>query len=69
MVLNAKAARKDTLDRSLKPRNPDLYYDYTYIEYYYFCQEYKDYFEIARSPDHKHVPFATRFLKDYILNC
>ncbi len=38
------------------------------MECYYFCQQYKNYFEIIRSLSHKCVPFATGFLKDRILN-
>ncbi len=29
---------RDNTDRPLKPRNPDLYYGYSHMEYYYFCQ-------------------------------
>ena len=61
-------AREDTLDRPLKPRNPDLYYGHLHIECYYFCQQCKDYFEVAGSLGHKRVPFAARFLKDCIVN-
>ncbi len=60
-------ARNDT-DRPLKPRNPDLYYGNSHMECYYFCQQCKDHFEVARSLGHKRVPFATGFLKDRILN-
>ncbi len=60
-------ARNDT-NRALKPRNPDLYYDNLHIEYYYFCQQCKDYSEIIRLLDHKRILFATGFLKDRILS-
>ena len=29
----------------LKAKMPDLYYDKSYIDYYYFCQQYKDHFK------------------------
>ncbi len=64
---SATEARDDT-DRLLKPRNPNLYYGHLYMECYYFCQQWEEYFEIMRSLGHKRVPFATSFLKDYILN-
>ncbi len=59
---------RDNIDRLLKPRNPNLYYDHLHMEYYYFCQQCKDYFEVAGLLDHKRIPFATGFLKDRILN-
>ncbi len=66
-VAPAAEARDDT-DRPLKPRNPDLYYNHLHMEYYYFCQQCKDHFEIAGSLGHKRIPFAADFLKDCILN-
>ncbi len=59
---------RDNTDRSLKPQNLDLYYDHSHMEYYYFCQQCKDYFEVVRLLDHKRVSFAAGFLKDCILN-
>ncbi len=59
---------RDNTDRPLKPRNPNLYYGNLYMECYYFSQQYKDYFEFAKSLGHKRVPFVARFLKDRILN-
>ncbi len=38
------------------------------MECYYFCQQCEDHFEVVGSLGHKRVSFATRFLKDYILN-
>lgn len=31
--------------RPLKTQNLDLYYENSYIEYYYFCKQYKDNFD------------------------
>ncbi len=59
---------RDNTDKPLKPRNPDLYYGNSYMECYYFCQQYKDHFEFAGSLGHKRILFAARFLKDRILN-
>ncbi len=59
---------KDDTDRPLKPRNPNLYYGNLHMECYYFCQQCEDHFKVAGSPGHKRVSFATRFLKDCILN-
>ena len=59
---------KNKFDKLLKFRNPNFYYGHLHIKYYYFCQQYKDHFEFARSQGHKCVPFAAGFLKDCILN-
>ncbi len=59
---------KDNTDRSLKPRNLNLYYGNLYMECYYFCQQCKDYFEVAELLGHKCMPFAAGFLKDCIMN-
>lgn len=58
----------DNSDRLLEFRNPELYYSHLHMEYYYFCQQFEDHFEVAGSLGHKRVSFATGFLKDYILN-
>lgn len=60
---------RDNFNRLFKPWNPHLYYKNLHIEYYYFCQQYKDYFEVAGLLDHKYVFFAAKFLKDHIFNC
>ncbi len=59
----------DILDKSFKARNLDLYYRNSYIEYYYFYQQYKDYFETAEAKSHKHVPFIAFSLKNRIFFC
>ena len=59
---------RNNADRPFKPRNSDLYYSHLHIEYYYFCQQYKDYFEVAKSLSHKRIPFTARFLKNCIFN-
>ena len=68
MVPNPEAVREDALDRPLKSRNLDLYYGYTHIEHYYFCQQCKDHFKFAGFLGHKRMPFAAEFLKDRIFN-
>ena len=60
-------ARKDT-NRPFKPWNLNLYYGHLYMEYYYFCQQCKDYFKVAGLLSYKRVLFIASFLKDYILN-
>ncbi len=62
------AEARDDTHRSLKPRNPDLYYGHLHMECYYFCQQCKDHFEVAGLLGHKRIPFAAGFLKDRILN-
>lgn len=59
---------KDNTDRSLKLRNPHLYYGNLYMEYYYFCQQGKDHFEFTGLLGYKRVIFTATFLKNRILN-
>lgn len=49
-------------NKSLKAKNPDLYYSYCYIEYYYFCWKCKDYFKTAGVTEPKYILFAALFL-------
>ncbi len=67
LVVPAVEATNDT-NRSFKPQNPNLYYDNSPIEYYYFYQQCEDHFKVVGSLDHKRVSFTAVFLKDYILN-
>ncbi len=62
------AEARENTDKPLKPRNPDLYYNNSHIECYYFCQQCEDHFKIAGLLGHKRVPFTAGFLKDRILN-
>ena len=39
---------RNNIDRPLKPWNPNLYYSNLYMEYYYFCQQCKDPFKVAK---------------------
>ena len=49
-------------DRALKARNPDLYYESSHMECYYFCRQYEDHFDTAGATGHKRVSFAASFL-------
>ena len=40
----------------------DLYYEKSYIEYYHFCQQYKDYFDTAITTGLNRTSFANSFL-------
>ncbi len=62
-------AWEETSDRLLKARNSDLYYSNSHMECYYFCQEWKDYFDTAGAKSHKRVSFAASFLNNRILYC
>lgn len=46
---------------SFKVKNSDLYYENSHIEYYYFCWQYKYYFDIANVIGPKCVSFAALF--------
>ena len=53
-------------DRPLKARNPDLYYESSHMECYYFYWQCEDHFDTAGATGHKRVPFAASFLRDRI---
>ncbi len=59
--------KEEASERLLKAENPDLYYENSHMECYYFCQQCEDYFETAGAKSHKRVPFAVFFLKEKIL--
>lgn len=67
LVSNTKV-REKALDRSLKRWNLNLYYGHLHIEYYYFHQQCKNYFEFARSLGYKRIIFATDFSRARIHN-
>lgn len=60
------AAGEKALDKSLKARNPNLYYRNLHIECYYFCQQYENHFKIAGPKRYMCVFFVAIFLKDRI---
>ena len=66
-LLASTAAKKEASDRPLKARNSNLYYENSYMECYYFCQQCEDHFEMAGTKGHRRVPFAASFLKEKIL--
>lgn len=43
----------------------NIYYSESYIKYYNFYQEYKDYFALAKAKNFNHL-FVTLFLRNYI---
>ena len=45
---------KNNTNRPLKSQNRDLYYSHLHIKCCYFCQQYKDHFQVARLLGHKH---------------
>lgn len=58
---------RDQINRLLKLRNPDLLYKNLYKKYYYFCQEYKNYFEVIISLGHNRIAFCCRiFVRSYL---
>ena len=44
-------------------KSTDIYCDTSYIEYYNFCQQCKDYFAIVRATKPNQIPFAAFFLE------
>lgn len=53
-------------DKALKAQNLDLYYGSSYIECYYFYEQYKDYFDMANAINLQSISFATPFLQNRI---
>lgn len=52
----------------LTPENPNLYYDYLQMEFYYFNEQYEDNIEIIGLLDLKCVFFIVWFQKNCIFN-
>ena len=48
--------------RLFKTKGPEVYYSKLYIDYYYFCQQCEDYFEICRAIGTNRFSFAAFFL-------
>lgn len=69
LLIISIAAREKTLDRLLEVRNLNSYYKNSYIEYYQYCQEDEDYFEIVGAKNHRCIPFLTFFLKEKMFFC
>lgn len=61
-------SREDAFDKLFKTRNPNFYYKNLHKECYYFCQQYKDYFKIARAKSYKRLFSAASLLKNRIFN-
>ena len=50
-------------ERPLKAWFPDLYYGNSHLDCYWFCQQCKDYFEIAEAKKPNRILFAALFLR------
>ena len=48
--------------QSFKAKVPDVYYGKLHIDYYYFCQQCKDYFKTSQAIGTNQTPFAAFFL-------
>ena len=44
-----------------------MYYSKTYIEYYNFCKQYKDYFAIVEAKKHNYILFIILFFYNQAL--
>ena len=53
-------------ERIFKARTPETYWDKSHIECYYFCQQYKDHFEISGATGMNSIMFAASFFRGYI---
>lgn len=51
-------------NKLLKARSPNVYCERFYIEYYNFCQQYKNYFAIAGARRANQILFAASFVRD-----
>lgn len=68
-LLVSTTTREKASDRPLKAKNSNLYYKNSYIKCYYFCHQCENYFKTAGANGHKHILFATSFLKRKIFFC
>lgn len=57
---------QEATDRSLKARNPDLYYGTLHMDCYHFYQQCEDHFKTAGAKGHRRVPCAASFLRGKI---
>ena len=53
-------------ERLLKARIPKTYWSKSHIEYYHFCQQYEDYFQIFVAIEINYIPFAISFFRGTI---
>ena len=53
-------------EQPLKARFSDLYFGKSHLDCYRFCQQCKDYFDIARANGENYTPFAASFFSDGI---
>lgn len=68
-LLSLIKAKEKTLDWFLKIEKPELYFENSNMEYYYFCWQCKDYFKTAKTKDHKRVFLAVLFFRKKINIC
>ena len=60
--MSTKEAPHEPQEHLLKARFPNLYYRKSHMDYYHFCQQCKDYFDIARATGSNRTSFAASFL-------
>ena len=48
--------------QSLKVSFSNLYFGKLYLDYFWFCQQCEDYFDMAKANGDNCIPFATSFL-------
>lgn len=58
---------KKSQNKFLKTQFPNIYQSKTYIEYYNFCQKFKDYFAIAQVMNRNCISFVESFFYDQAL--
>lgn len=54
--------QKNIIRKSLKAQNSDLYYENSYMKYYYFCKQYENHFNIAKTNENQCI-FLWHFFK------
>lgn len=64
LALNYEIGFREKIDRHFESRNSDLYANNTYIEFYHFYLQYKDYFAVSESLEHKCIFFSISVLKN-----
>lgn len=69
IVLKAKAptsASEKPQEYPLKAKFPNIYYKKSHMDYYHFCQQYKDYFNTIKVKSYYHIFFAIFFFFGHI---
>lgn len=66
LIKNQGQNQAEPWKKSPKARASDIYLGKSYIDSYYFCQQFEDYFDITSATGVKRTPFTVLFLQKLI---